>query len=67
MNRDGDSDKISGATGAAREPEATQTTMEERLALVWRLTLESWAAAGNGIDPEPRIQRDIVRIIRGQR
>ena len=34
----------------------------ERLALVWRLTLQAWAF--KGLDHEPRFRRDVVRVIR---
>jgi propanediol dehydratase small subunit len=38
-------------------------TMEERLALVWPLTVEV-VSLGNKYDPEQRLQRHIVRIFR---
>ena len=34
----------------------------ERIALVWRLTLQAWAF--KGLDHEPRLRRDVVRLVR---
>ena len=44
----------------------TLETMEERIALVWPLTQQSWAIAGEPI-ATPGIQRDVVHIVRGRR
>ena len=41
-------------------------TMEERIALVWPLTQQIWAIAGEPI-ATPGIQRDVVHIVRGRR
>ena len=41
-----------------------QLTPDERLALVWQLTEEQWRLKGDFPD-EPRIQRTIVRVVRG--
>lgn len=54
----------------ARKPLAAQeddTWLEnlsppDRLALVWRLTLQAWAF--KGLDHEPRLRRDVVRVFR---
>lgn len=59
---------ISRASDAVRELEqAPQTTPAQRLAMVWRLTLDSWTFAGKITDAEPRLQRHVVRVLRGQR
>lgn len=47
------------------EPEPDDTarlTPAERLSLVWPLTLQAWAF--KGLDHEPRLRRDVVRIVR---
>ncbi len=38
----------------------------ERMALVWPLTLQAWAFQTGTID-EPRLRRDVGRVIRGGR
>jgi hypothetical protein len=34
----------------------------ERMKMVWQLTLQAWAY--QGLRDEPRLQRDVVRVIR---
>ncbi len=34
----------------------------ERIAMVWQLTMQAWAF--KGLDHEPRLRRDVVRIVR---
>ncbi len=41
-------------------------TLSERLAMIWPLTIEAWAFAGQDIR-ERRLSRSTVRIIRGGR
>ena len=41
-------------------------TMEERIALVWPLTVDAWAFKGDPV-AESRLLRHIVRILRGGR
>lgn len=72
MDRSRYSVRISRAADAVHETEPAnddwqRMTPSERMAMAWQLTLEKWAAAGNSIDPEPRLQKNIVRIIRAQR
>ena len=38
---------------------------EQALAMMWPLTLDAWAFA-KGTDAESRLQRDVVRLIRGK-
>ena len=48
-----------------REPQPDDTAHlepSERLAMVWPLTLQAWAF--KGLDHEPRLRRDVVRVIR---
>ena len=37
----------------------------ERFAMVWPLTLQAWAFK-EGLDDEPRLQRHVVRVVRGR-
>jgi len=39
-------------------------SMAERIAMVWPMTVDAWTIAG--IPFEPRLRRDVVRIIRRQ-
>ena len=41
-------------------------TMEERIAMVWPLTVDAWAFKGDPV-AESRLPRHIVRILRGGR
>ncbi len=38
-------------------------TPAERIAMVWQLTLQAWAFK-EGLTDEPRLRRDIVRVVR---
>ncbi len=38
----------------------------ERMQLVWRLTLQAWSFK-EGLSGEPRLRRDVVRVVRGER
>jgi hypothetical protein len=40
-------------------------TAEECIAMVWPMTLEAWKFTGESF--EPRLRRDIVRLIRRER
>ena len=40
-------------------------TPEERLAMVWPLTLQAWMFK-EGLQHEPRLRRDVVRTLRGR-
>jgi len=42
------------------------TTAEERLAMMWPLTLEAWALTGRGVPDYPRRETP-VRIVAGAR
>jgi hypothetical protein len=39
-------------------------TPGERMDMVWQLTLQAWAFK-EGLVDEPRLRRDVVRVIRG--
>ena len=41
-------------------------TPSERIEMVWPITLDAWSTMEGSIE-EPRVRRDIVRIIRGKR
>ena len=34
----------------------------ERIAMVWQLTMQAWAF--KGLEHEPRLRRDVVRVVR---
>jgi hypothetical protein len=38
---------------------------EARVAMVWPLTMQAWTFL-NGLQDEPRLRRDVVRVIRGR-
>ncbi|MGH7466175.1 MAG: hypothetical protein ACREK1_13415 [Longimicrobiales bacterium] len=40
-------------------------TPSERVSMVWQLTLQAWAFKEDLTD-EPRLRRDVVRVIRGR-
>jgi hypothetical protein len=41
-------------------------TPAERIALVWPITLQAWAFK-TGVLNEPRLRRDVGRVVRGRR
>lgn len=41
-------------------------TPAERMQMVWQLTLQAWSFKEGTLD-EPRLRRDVVRVIRGRR
>ncbi len=41
-------------------------TPEARMEMAWPLTLQAWAFM-EGLVDEPRLRRDVVRIVRGRR
>ena len=49
-----------------RDPELDCTSAEERLAMVWTLTVQAWLFRGERVD-ESRLRRDVVRVLRDGR
>jgi len=54
------------------ESEILALSPEERVAMVWTLTLQAWAFLARDMDaggllPEPRLRRDVGRVVRGAR
>jgi hypothetical protein len=50
------------------DPTVERMSPGERMEMVWTLTLQAWAFM-EGIDPddEPRLRRDVGRVVRGRR
>ena len=48
------------------EPEIAAMTPAQRMELVWPITLQTWAMM-EGLVDEPRLRRDVVRVVRGRR
>ena len=46
-----------------RDPDYERMTPEQRLAMVWTLTAQAWLLKEGRWD-EPRLRRDVVRIVR---
>ena len=40
-------------------------TPGQRMEMVWQLTLDAWAFK-EGLTVEPRLRRDVVRVVRGR-
>ena len=52
------------------ENDLVSTTPEERIAMMWQLALDAWAMLGDtnqGAGGESRLQRHVVRVVRGKR
>ncbi len=49
-----------------RELDYAGMTAEERLAMMWTLTVQAWMFKEGRLD-EPRLRRDVVRVLRGGR
>ena len=58
--------RIRKLSDQGREPDLYQTTPAERLGMMWQLALDSWAFKGEPI-AEPRLPRDVIRLIRRKR
>jgi hypothetical protein len=49
-----------------QDPSVSGLSAGERMAMVWTLTLQAWAFAEDLRD-EPRLRRDVGRVVRGWR
>jgi hypothetical protein len=52
--------------GEPEDDEVLRLSAAERLAMVWPLTLQAWAFKTGTVD-EPRLRRDVGRVVRGRR
>jgi hypothetical protein len=48
--------------GDAEADDTAELSPSERLEMVWQLTLQAWAF--KGLEDEPRLRRDVVRVVR---
>ena len=48
------------------DPEIDRLSPEERLAMVWTLTVQAWKFKEGWVD-EQRLRRDVVRVLRSGR
>jgi len=48
------------------DPWVRGLSAEQRIAMVWQLSLQAWAFK-EGLLDEPRLRRDVVRTLRGPR
>ncbi|MGH9764138.1 MAG: hypothetical protein ACREAC_25165, partial [Blastocatellia bacterium] len=58
--------KVTRLSDQGGETDLDSTTAEQRLGMMWRLALDAWAFKGEPL-VELRLQRDVVRTIRGGR
>jgi len=58
--------RVSTLAEQGTERDLERTTPAERLDMMWQLTLDAWALKGDQV-AEPRLQRHVVRVIRGGR
>lgn len=49
-----------------QDNDLANATMEERVAMVWPLTVEAWAMKGEDVTRQ-QMRHDVVRIKRGER
>lgn len=47
----------------AKDESISKLSPSQRVEIVWELTMQSWAFK-EGLDHEPRLRRDVVRIVR---
>jgi hypothetical protein len=57
--------RISTLAEQGMEDDLRDTTVEERLKMMWQLALDAWAMKGEKV--EPRLPRHVVRVVRGGR
>jgi hypothetical protein len=55
--------RVSRLDEQGTEPDLLKATPAERLAMMWQLTLDAWAFAGDK-RAESRLQRHIVKVLR---
>ncbi len=58
--------RLTKLSDQGRESDLRDTTAAERIGMMWQLTLDAWAFV-EGFDPEARMRRDLVRVVRRQR
>ena len=58
--------RISKLADQGTETDLQDMTPAERIAMVWPLTVEAWAFKGEDVR-ESRLQRHVVRFVRGKR
>lgn len=66
MTREDMSIRVTRLKDQGHERDLERTTPAERMGMVWQLTLDAWAFTGTA-DAESRLQRHVVRLIRGRR
>jgi hypothetical protein len=66
MDRSRTVTRLRRLTDPEDDPYVDRLTPGERMALVWPLTLQAWAFK-EGVTPEPRLRRDVVRVVRRER
>jgi hypothetical protein len=49
-----------------RDDDMRRFSPSERVAMMWQLALQAWMFK-DGLVDEPRLRRDVVRIVRGRR
>lgn len=49
-----------------RDDEMRRFSPSERVAMMWQLALQAWMFK-EGLVDEPRLRRDVVRVVRGRR
>lgn len=49
-----------------RDDDVRRLTPSERVAMMWQLALQAWMFK-EGLVDEPRLRRDVVRVVRGRR
>ena len=57
--------RISRLSEQGEEADLDNTTVEERLRMMWQLALDAWAFMGEPVEAE--LQGHVVRILRGGR
>jgi len=58
--------RVTRLADQGKEPDLETTTAEERIGMMWQLTLDTWAFMGKPV-AEPRLQRHVIRVIRPER
>ncbi len=56
--------RITSLKAQGEETDLQQTTVAQRLAMMDQLALDAWAFKGEAVDPESRLLRHVVRIVR---
>ncbi len=65
MNRSDRTIRKTKLSDQGNDDDLLETTAEQRIEMMWQLTLDAWAFLGEPV-LEPRLPRHVARVVRGK-